>query len=463
MKYTTVSFVMKRMIDISLFFLFVCIPLVVNPFATDFWYKPKIEFVYALVIIILIAVIIRHLFLNAPLRFKYTHLTIPLVVYAGSAVISTVFSIAPKLSLYGDVMREESVFTILSYVALTFIFSQLVESKKQCHALIKALIFSSLIISLNAIINYFGYFPIKHLVPMRREGSGEGSFIGNANFLGKFLVLVLPLASAYYLTVKTKVDKVFLSTSVLILLYALLLTFTRASWVGCMVGFVTFFILTSRTILREKRKWILVSMIPALVMVVISTLPLLPDKKQNVTDILKERIYSVFNFKEGSGVATRIFVWKKTIGIIQERPLIGYGPDAHVKAMEKFNLDYALKFNNWVQIEEEGKKIIRFNNWTLLDRAHNNYLDITVGQGLIGLAAYLIIIIAFQIWLWRTIKYEEDSAMRIIFSGIFASVSGYLVNDLFIFSVVSVSPTFWSLMGLTIAMEKICKKNNKNV
>jgi O-antigen ligase len=455
MKHTTLSFLMKRIIDISLFFLFVCIPLVVNPFATDFWYKPKIESVYALVIIILIAVIIRHLFLNVPLRFKYTHLTIPLVVYAGSAVISTVFSIAPKLSMYGDVMREESMFTILAYVALTFIFSQLVESKKQCHTLIKGLIFSSLIISLNAIINYFGYFPIKHLVPMRRDGFGEGSFIGNANFLGKFLVLLLPLTSAYYLTVKTKAEKVFLSTSVLILLYALLLTFTRASWVGCMVGFVTFFILAKRTIFREKRKWILVSMIPALVIVVIATFPLLPDTKQNITDILKKRIYSALNFKEGKGVATRLFVWKKTIGIIQERPLIGYGPDAHVKAMETFNLDYCLKFNDWVQIEKDGKKVIRFDNWTLLDRAHNNYLDIAVGQGLIGLAAYISIILTFQIWLWRTIKNEEDRAMRIIFSAIFASVCGYLVNDLFIFSVVSVSPTFWSLMGLTISMKNV--------
>lgn len=455
MQHSTLSFVMKRLIDISLFSLFVCIPLVVNPFATDFWYKPKIESVYALVIIIVIAVIIRHFFLKVPLRFTNVPLTIPLVAYAGSAVMSTVFSIAPKLSLYGDVMREEGIFTILSYVALTFIFSQLVESKKQGHTLIKGLIFSSLIISLNAIINYFGYFPIKHIVPMRRDGFGEGSFIGNANFLGKYLVLLLPLASAYYLTVKSKAEKVLLSTSVLIFLFALLLTFTRASWFGCMVGFVIFFILTRHAIFREKRKWLLVSMIPMLVIVVIATFPLLPDTKQNITDILKERIYSAFNFKEGKGVATRLFVWKKTIGIIQERPLIGYGPDAHLKAMEKFNLDYCLKFNDWVQIEEEGKKIIRFNNWTLLDRAHNNYLDIAIGQGLIGLAAYIAIILTFQIWLWRTIKNEEDSASRIIFSGIFASVCGYLVNDFFIFSVVSVSPTFWSLMGLTISMKNI--------
>ncbi|MBW2183887.1 MAG: hypothetical protein JRF49_08485 [Deltaproteobacteria bacterium] len=112
---------------------------------------------------------------------------------------------------------------------------------------------------------------------------------------------------------------------------------------------------------------------------------------------------------------------------------------------------------------EGGKEIIKFYNWTVIDRAHNNYLDIAIALGLIGLAAYMSIIITFLIWLWRTVKSEEDFFKRIIFCGIFASFCGCLVNDLFVFSIVSVSPTFWSLMGLTLAMKNIDKKTNYNV
>jgi hypothetical protein len=41
--------------------------------------------------------------------------------------------------------------------------------------------------------------------------------------------------------------------------------------------------------------------------------------------------------------------------------------------------------------------------------------------------------------------------------GILAGFCGYIINDLFIFSVVSVSPTFWSLMGLTLAAGKLAR------
>ena len=106
--------------------------------------------------------------------------------------------------------------------------------------------------------------------------------------------------------------------------------------------------------------------------------------------------------------------------------------------MSTFNLEYIKKFNDRV----------------IIDRAHNNYLDITVAQGVIGLAAYMWIIVTFLVWLRRTMKKEKDIPKRIIFCGIFASFCGYLVNDFFIFSVVSVSPTFWSLMGLTFILKK---------
>jgi hypothetical protein len=78
-----------------------------------------------------------------------------------------------------------------------------------------------------------------------------------------------------------------------------------------------------------------------------------------------------------------------------------------------------------------------------------------IGQGLFGLAAYMSIIITFLVWLKKTINQERDIPKRIMFCGIFSAFCGYLVNDFFIFSVVSVSPTFWSLMGLTIAMKRI--------
>jgi O-antigen ligase len=151
-----------------------------------------------------------------------------------------------------------------------------------------------------------------------------------------------------------------------------------------------------------------------------------------------DKIVRILDPNKGD-VSARLYLWNMAIALIKDRPIFGYGPDTHAIAMEKFNLEYARKFKC------SG----------IIDRAHNNYLDIAIGQGLIGLAAYLSIITTFLVWLIKTMKVEQDSTQKVIYCGIIAAFSGYLLNDCFIFSVVSVSPTFWSLMGLTIAMKRI--------
>ena len=464
MKQRAYSFVMKRIIDISLFLLFVCIPLIVNPFAFDVWYKPKINAVYLLIVIITLSVSFRHLFLKYPLRFKSIPVLIPLIAYAGVTIISTVFSISPRLSLFGDIIRKESMFTILAYVMLTFLFSQYVETERQYRSLLQGLLFSSLLISINGILNYLGYYPIKQLVPFSgREGPGVGSLIGNPNFLGKYLVIIVPLFIAYYFSARKVTLNIIYSAGFMLCLCALILTFTRASWLGFLIEFVIFGLLTGKEILRESKKKIFASMLLICIIASISICALLPKKEGYFFNDVKDSIHSTFDFKKGTGVATRLFLWEKAIEIIKKRPLVGYGPDTNGLAMQSYNLEYCMKFNDWKKYMEEGKEKIKFYNWTVIDRAHNNYLDIAIALGLIGLAAYMSIIITFLIWLWRTVKSEEDFFKRIIFCGILASFCGCLVNDLFIFSIVSVSPTFWSLMGLTLAMKNIDKKTNYNV
>jgi len=441
-KYSNSSFayILRRVIDTSLFFLLAVIPLIINPTAFDFYYKPKINSVYALIIIITIAVGIRQFFLNHPLRFKRIPLILPLIAYGISAVISTIFSISPRLSICGDIWRLESVFTLLSYVALTFIFSSLVASEKQFHCLMKGLLVSSSLIALYGIIQFSGYNPTEHFLPLFRHNR-INSTIGNTNFLGKFLVLVLPLFMAYYLTATSMAEKFFLGAGGMFSVCTLFLTFTRASWVGFFVACILFAFITGREILWKKKNRILALMLIGIVfsagILSFASVKLKTPQGRRLFEA-KERIFSSFDVKEGKGVATRLFVWKKVMGIIQKRPLIGFGPDTHVIPMSTFNMEYIRKFNDRV----------------IIDRAHNNYLDITVAQGVIGLAAYMWIIITFLVWLRRTMKQEEDISKRILFCGIFASFCGYLVNDFFIFSVVSVSPTFWSLMGITFVLKK---------
>jgi len=456
-------FTVNCTIAISLFFLFACVPLIVNPLYQDFWYKPKIDAICVLIVIITMACAVRQYLLKIPFQYKPIPVLIPLVAFAGSAILSTLFSAAPHLSLFGDFMREEGISTLLVYAALTFIFSQLVATEKQFHILMKGLIVASVVISLNGIANYCGYYPIKQLASYRGYlGPGVGSTIGNPNFLGKYLVLVLPLCMGYFCTSSNRRATAYYAAALLACLTALVLTFTRASWLAFFVELVIF-VFVGRELLRKDAKKIAGAVIIIVFMASIFFWIGVPNKEKSFLDLARMKISPSLDFGKGTGVATRLFVWKKTIGIIKERPFLGFGPDAHSKAMETFNLEYCFKFNNWSVRKRGDQEVIRFSGLTLLDRAHNNYLDVTLSQGLVGLAAYLLTVITFLIYVMRRIKREENRCMRIIHCGIFASFCGYLFNDFFIFSVVSVSPTFWSIMGLTLAINPTTIQRQKNI
>ena len=158
----------------------------------------------------------------------------------------------------------------------------------------------------------------------------------------------------------------------------------------------------------------------------------------NASPSISKKVISLFNSGEGE-LQARLFLWEKAMSAITVRPLLGYGLDNQGIALERFGLEYARKFKH------AG----------ILDRAHNNYLDITLAQGLAGLAAYLWVVATFLIWLCKTTKAEQNTKQKIMYCGLLAAFCGYFINDFFTFSTVSVAPTFWSLMGLTLSMNRL--------
>jgi len=433
--------IIDRIISICLFFLFAVVPLIINPFAFDYWYKPKIDSVYALLAVLCIAAVARAIVLRKPPAIKGNLLTIPLIAYGIASILSAWASINPKLSIHGDMFREEGVFTILSYGALTFVFASMVETEKQAHNLIKGLLVTAFLVSLYAIIQYLGFNPTEHFIPLLRGVENRpGSTIGNPNFLGKFLVLILPLYIVYYSAAARRREKYLLLTGCTISFCALILTFTRASWFSFACSVMLLAMLLRKKIAWSKQKELFI-IAGILIAVAMSweaqSLLKKPVADGKVTPTVISKIVSIFDPGKGD-VSARLYLWSMATALIKERPLLGYGPDTHAIAMGKFNLEYA------------G----RFKCSGLIDRAHNNYLDMAIGQGLAGLGCYLSIIVTFLVLLVKAMKRERNPARKIIYCGFIAACFGYLLNDCFIFSVVSVSPAFWAFMGIVISLNR---------
>ncbi len=249
-------FFLNRVIWISSIFIFAGIPLIINPTAFDYWYKPKIDSLYCLIIIILLAVLLRNIIFKKSFKFRKTCLFVPLCCYTLSVIVSNFLSICPEMSIKGDIIRYEGIFTLLSYVAVVIIFANIVNRKEEVHIMFKLLLFSTFLISLYAIIQYAGFNPTQHFLPeLRLTEHRAGSTMGNPNFLGKFLVLVLPLYIAYFVYSDSNIKKFYFATGFVLSFLALIFTFTRGSWLGFGAGMVLlFFIMPGKKLAGNKAK-----------------------------------------------------------------------------------------------------------------------------------------------------------------------------------------------------------------
>ena len=136
----TLYFTATKISEWSLIFLIVAVPLIVNPKAMDYWYQPKIESVYALILIAGIAWFFKAIIKDKSFFWKKNSLTVPLLLYAAAFTLSTLFSIDFTRSLKGDVFRCEGLYTLLAYVSLVFLFINQVNTQELARKLFIGLI-----------------------------------------------------------------------------------------------------------------------------------------------------------------------------------------------------------------------------------------------------------------------------------------------------------------------------------
>ncbi len=138
------------------------------------------------------------------------------------------------------------------------------------------------------------------------------------------------------------------------------------------------------------------------------------------------------NFNDDFGTY-RIFLWKRTIKLIHEYPIIGSGPDTFV-------IRFMAKYTN---------DIAAIGPLTLNDTAANVYLTMLINIGIVGFIDYLAFLF-FQIKNGIK-KINNYSAILLI------AIICYIIQDSFNLSIVIVTPLFWLIMALHYSSTNIKK------
>lgn len=180
-----------------------------------------------------------------------------------------------------------------------------------------------------------------------------------------------------------------------VLLAALLMTQTRNAWLGLTVGFAVVLGL------RQKR---LLLLLPCLILAAFLLAPA----------VVQERLRSVFDPQTLTG-QQRFYIWERGVQIIQASPWTGVG----LGGVPRFYAQYRVPEDP----RDTGKR----------RHLHNNVLHVTAECGVIGLAAWLSIWIAFyrySITIYRRLAPEAQDA-RALVVGSLACVTAFHIAGLF--------------------------------
>jgi O-antigen ligase len=205
----------------------------------------------------------------------------------------------------------------------------------------------------------------------------------------------------------------------LLMLGGLVATYTRGAWIGFAAG-----VLTVAASVRRGR-WLL-----------LAGLLLLAGGALAGPSELRHRFLSMADPDE-AGVRERFYMWRSGLAMWRERPVLGIGPGGVKREYPGYALPEAVKKRT--------------------SHVHSTPLQILVERGVLGLAAWLAIWVAFFvrcIGLLRRLP-DAEAPSRALVVGSLAALGGFLVAGLseHNFGDSEVVMVAWALMALPWAVE----------
>ncbi|MDD3101539.1 MAG: O-antigen ligase family protein [Patescibacteria group bacterium] len=382
-------------------------------------------------------------------RIKYF---IPAGIFIAILGVSTIFSQVPWFSFWGSWERRMGYLTWLHFFVFGLLLLLNIRKRNQIYRILAAILASSFFVGIYGAMQFKGLDIFKWTYDPFVMGRIFSS-IGQPNFLGSWLLLVIPLV-IFGLINKKSLIKYFSFFLLILLFLNLLWTKSRGAWLGALVMIVFMGILFFWR--RDKKKIIF----PAIFLfIIISLLFIAPhfniSKDKLAANPLLTRLMSLTDLKEAGQY--RLMHWQASADLIKDKPILGYGLGG-----QRFNFP---KYYQPIFAVYEKPNIY-------LDYAHNDILDTLLISGFLGLASYLFLI-GSVFWfglryLFKNPKSEIRNPKQIpnskflilcLLSGLF----GYLASIQFSFHVMSTLLYFWLFMVLVIILSNNLTDSENNL
>ena len=358
-------------------------------------------------------------------------------IFAGLAVLATVFSVAPGLSLEGEHFQWQGLVSLLLYATAYAVARTVLRDEPGFRAFFAALALATLVVATYGLLQQVGLDPVWGVLNKGRIFST----LGQANNLAAFLVLTIPCVGAL-VAVGGRVLRAVAGATLLVAIVALALTLSRGSYLGLLAGLVTMAgvlvpvlaPVLAPSIRFDRRRVQAGLLLLAAAIVLVVALP--PAREQAVRVV--ERGSSILSGRDSSS-ETHLDLWAVGVRITLDHPLLGTGPDTYAT---EFPL-----YRNIVLPPERAGLLAKFRP----ESPHDVYLAISSGLGMPALAAYLALIALALIRAARSVR-GSSGAIRFMGVALIGAIVGHVVTDAFMTAELTGSWLFWTFLGAAVSL-----------
>jgi O-antigen ligase len=251
------------------------------------------------------------------------------------------------------------------------------------------------------------------------------STLGHPNYLGMFIVLILPFFFYLFVNEKRRLYQIFNYFNFFLIYLTLMWTLNRGAWIGSIVVSVVYLI---GVLLAKQKKngWqIFKFVVVCLLMFSLFT----PAWSFG----FGERVREDRTLDRMGSLEIRFNEWKFASQKIWERPILGFG-------LENYRL---------ISGERERSDLEFISDHRSSDRVHNIFLDILMNGGFLALLVYLFLMVKVVIVLWRSFANKE---LYFVSLTLLAGFVGYLVAIQVHFDTISSLVLLLLYLALTVVL-----------
>jgi putative inorganic carbon (hco3(-)) transporter len=273
-------------------------------------------------------------------------------------------------------------------------------------------------------------------------------FYNDHTAYGAVLTFFIPVFTGMtFSRIYSKTIRLFSFIILVILLSALVLSFSRAAWISLAFSIVIYFII----LMKIKLKWIILTLAiltGAFFLLQNEIWDRLEKNKQGSSANFVEHLQSVSNISTDDSNLERINRWQSAFRMFAERPVFGFGPGT-------YQFEYA-------PYQHSNERTQISTNFGDKGNAHSEYIGPLAESGIFGMVCMIGILYFTVMTGLRVYKRTEDREVKMLSLSVLLGLITYFFHGTMnnFLDTDKASVPFWGFIAILVTMDVYYLKKN---